>query len=258
MKVIGYTALHYGSDYLGWAIRSIIDHIDEYHVLYAARGSHGSRTFQPCPDTREDLYAIASRAAGNKLRWWDGDWTQEGQQRDSIFGYAPDADVILTLDADEIWPEALVYCAIDQWSEAKLIQCRSWRMPIIHYWRSFYRAILHDPAYPERVIYPHVGNAWDREHGVCYINPPPTGREFINHMGYAQRSEIVDYKQLTHGHKGEWRRDINWFQDRFMANAQQDCHPVGSEYWNPEQVKPLDYMPAFMVEHPYYKLDVIP
>ena len=43
-----------------------------------------------------------------------------------------------------------------------------------------------------------------------------------------------------------------------MANAQKDCHPVGSEYWNPETVDPMDYMPSWMKDHPYYKMELIP
>lgn len=265
MKVIAYTALHYGKDYLAYAIQSIIDHVDEYHVLYSAVGSHGSRTPIPCPETRDELYAIASTVAGSKLRWHDGDWTHEGQQRDSIHQYAPDADVIVVLDADEIWGEGLLPYILNSPSVLQF-DVRRWRVPIIHYWRSFHRCVLHDPAFPERVIFPRKPNTLHSpsitefdENAEGTIEPYPVdGYHFvINHMGYAQRSEIVNYKQLTHGHRGEWRKD-DWFNSIFMANRQYDCHPVGSEFWQPEAVNPLDYMPAFMKSHPYYKLEVIP
>src|SRR5574342_223323 len=106
MKTDAYTALLYGSDYLAYAIRSVIDYVDEYHVIYDASGSgsHGSKTDRTCPDSRETLYALADGAAGHKLRWHDGTWPYEGAQRDAIHEYAPDADVILVLDADEVWP----------------------------------------------------------------------------------------------------------------------------------------------------------
>lgn len=244
MKVVGFTALHYGKDYLAYAIRSIIDHIDEYHVAYTAIGSHGHRTQIPCPETRDELYAIAAASAGNKLHWHEGEWPYEGAQRDSIHQYAPDADVILVLDSDEIWPAELVSSALTY----PLLNpaFRNWRVPMIHYWRSFHRAILHDPAYPIRAIYP-------RGNGESQV---PTNQR-INHMGYAQRPEIVQYKQLTHGHRNEWRKDVDWFADKYLANAQTDTHPVGSEYWNPERVDPLDYMPQWMQEHQYYHLSVI-
>ncbi len=245
MKVISYTALHYGKDYLYWAIRSVIDHVDEHHILYAPVGSHGHRTQQPCPDTRAELYAEAERAAGDKLRWHDGTWAYEGEQRNSIHAYAPDADVILVVDADEIWNWRMVMGAI-QFKQG----VKRWRVPIIHFWRSFYRAVLHDPAYPERVIYPKAETEFVGTWNAAHIWP-------ICHMGYAQRSELVKYKQHTHGHKGEWRKD-DWFNTVFMANAQRDCHPVGSEYWNPEPVNPWDYLPEWMQEHPYAKLEIIP
>lgn len=246
MKVIAYTALHYGHDYLEWAIRSVIDHVDEYHVLYSPIGSHGHRTDRKCPDDRWTLISDATRGAGDKLRWHDGTWNYEGQQREAIHQYAPDAEVILVLDADEVWSEGLAAKCISAAKGYSLT--RRFRVPIIHYWRSFYRCVLSDPAFPERII--------------CPKNP--NGEEtlgldgFINHLGYAQRSEIVEYKQHTHGHKGEWRRDVDWFQDRFMANAQVDCHPVGSQYWNPEPVNPADYMPEFMKDHPYFNMEIIP
>lgn len=258
-KIIAYTALHYGTDYLGWAIRSVIDYVEEYHVLYSAIGSHGHRTEAVCPDTRKQLYAIAQKAAGDKLHWHDGEWAHEGLQRESIHEYAPDADMIFVLDADEIWPHDTVMEIADIPSRYGWYQIR---LPMIHYWRSFHQAILHDPAYPIRVIFPknkvhgttitYTESSKIRESGI-YVEPVPP----INHMGYAQRSAIVEYKQHTHGHKGEWRKDVDWYQDRFLANAQRDCHPVGSEWWNPETINPLDYMPPFMALHPYFDKDVI-
>jgi len=245
MKTIAYTALHYGKEYLGYAIKSVIDYVDEYWVLYSAIGSHGFRTNTPCPDTREELYWIAQQVAGDKLHWIDGEWAHEGLQRDSITEHCPDADVILVLDADEIWPETLVYTA--QMMRSHPTAVRHYRAPIIHYWRSFHRAVLHDPAYPVRLIHPKIQNGEDTLHGLGHIN----------HMGYAQRPAIVEYKLLTHGHRNELRTDFNWFRDKYMANAQEDCHPVGSDYWQPEPVNPLDYMPAFMAQHPYFNMEVI-
>lgn len=247
MKVVSYTALHYGREYLAYAIRSVIDHVDEHHVLYSAIGSHGHKTDVPCPETRDELYAIAQQAAGDKLRWHDGTWAHEGFQRDSIFEYAPDADVILVVDADEVWNESLIEAALSHAPEFRPAPYRALRLPMIHYWRSFYRAVLHDPAYPVRVIYPQV----DPGQSIADVGAGST-HDYINHFGYAQTPAIVQYKLLTHGHRNELRTDIDWFKERYLANAQQDCHPVGSEYWNPEEVDPLDYMPAFMREHPFF------
>lgn len=240
MKTIAYTALHYGRDYLAAAIRSVIDRVDEYYVLYSPVGSHGTRTSAPCPESRDELHAIASDAAGDKLTWIDGTWPHEGAQRDSIRMVAPDANRILVLDADEIWHDPAATLAAADATHAGRV-----RVSMVHFWRSFRRAVIHDPAYPERVLYPQrAGYATVRAGGIA-------------HMGYAQRLEIVRYKMRIHGHRAELRTDVDWFRDVYAANRQRDCHPVGSEYWNPEPVNPLGYMPAWMMEHPYANEEVI-
>lgn len=256
MKVVAYTALHYGRDYLAAAIRSVIDAVDEYWVLYSAVGSHGHRSGIPCPETKDELYAIARDAAGTKLRWRSSEWAHEGLQRDSIHQYVPDADVILTLDADEVWQSETVDWFLTLYRQSiedprLVVNARRCRVPMIHAWRSFNRWVLHDPAFPARVLFPRNASGGEME----WTAPVPP----IFHFGYAQRSEIVEYKQHVHGHKGEWRRDVDWFRDRFMANAQHDCHPVGSEWWNPEQVDPYKLgLPEWMRNHSYAALDVIP
>lgn len=257
MKIVGYTALRYGVDYLGWAIRSVIDLIDEYHVLYALYPSHGHFSAVPCPETEQQLYDVAAQAAGSKLRWHRGDWTQEGQQRSAIYEFAPDADVIISVDSDEIYSEQLLQ-SISQMisgtfpivldSHPDGFAVRYTRVPFIHYWRSFDRCIVHDPAYPARLIFPNA--------------PPgemtlPSRVGVVNHMGYAIRPEIMRYKWLIHGHLPELRRDVNWYQDVFLTNRQYDCHPVGSEWWNPETINPFLYMPHWMIEHPFYGKQVI-
>ena len=240
MKTIAYTALAYGSPYLPWAIRSVIDHVNEYYVLYSADGSHSHKSTLPLPvsESRSNLLRLAKLVAGDKLRWIDGDWTQEGEQRDSIHTIVPDADVILVLDYDEVWQD--VPLIIEQATGHEN------RVSMVHFWRSFHRAVLHDPAYPIRVIRPKT------EAIGTTVHPAP-----IAHMGYAIPSELMTYKRGIHGHKAQFRTDIDWWADRWMVNAQHDCHPVGSEYWNPEAVNPLDYMPDFMQAHPYFDKDVI-
>lgn len=251
MKVIGYTALRYGADYLGYAIRSIIDNVDEHHILYATRPSHGHSSDAVCPDSEDELHEIAWQAAGSKLKWHRGEWVYEGEQRNSILQYAPDADVIIAVDSDEIYqPKLIDFMMQGVRAHEDFQPFHYMRVPFIHYWRSFHKCVLHDPAYPIRMIFPKV----KPELGTGTLSP-----EFgvVNHMGYATRPEIVAYKWQIHGHKSELRQDVNWFQDVFMANRQTDCHPVGSEYWNAEQVNPLDYMPYWMWQHPFYEMDVI-
>lgn len=242
MKVIAYTALHYGKEYLASAIQSVIDHVDEYHVLYAARPSHGTSSDIPCPETHDELRDIAGAAAGSKLRWTNGVWKYEGEQRDFIFARAGYADMIVTVDADEIYT-AKTWSMIDSEREYK---GRSIKIPFVHYWRAFNRAIINDGAAPDRVIFPK-GN---RDlHLIAGLDVA------IQHMGYAQRVAIVDYKQKIHGHRGEWRPE--WFTTKFLPNAQLDVHPTNVNYWNAVEVNPDDYLPEFMKAHPNYRKALI-
>lgn len=196
MKTVGYTALRYGADYLGYAIRSIINHIDEYHILYATKPSHGHPSELLCPDTEEELHEIAWQAAGTKLHWHRGDWVYEGQQRDSILQYASDADCIVTLDSDEIWPEGMVEKAISRTIQYPTI--RYFRAEMIHYWRSFNKCVLHDPAYPARIINPRGTN--DKQFYISALRNDYTGDKLsINHMGYATTPAIMAYKWQIHG-----------------------------------------------------------
>ena len=148
----------------------------------------------------------------------------------------------MVVDYDEIWAEGAAAQAIQHAYDNPEYE---YRIPMIHYWRSFRRAILHDPAYPTRV-FNVKGN------GAQYIHTRP-----INHMGYAIPTWLMEYKWSCHGHKGEFRSDISWASDRWAVNAQLDCHPVGSEYWNPETINPVDYLPKFMQLHPYWNMEVI-
>lgn len=246
MSIVAYIALHYGLEYLEYAIRSVIDEVDRVVVLYSETGSHGHHTAIPCPEREKDLYRAAVRGAGLKLTWHKASWPYEGAQRETIHALAPDADVVVALDADEVWAPGLLSEVIAQ-TEGQGARCV--RVPMIHYWRSMHRAILHDPAYPIRVIWAKL----PRDGSEITAGSKP-----ISHMGYAQSPRIVRYKLQTHGHKSEFRTDCDWFTDRYMnPNATTDLHPVGSDYWHWEHVNPLDYMPAFMAEHPCFGMEVI-
>jgi hypothetical protein len=255
-KVIAYTALLYGREYLAYAIESIIDYVDEYHVLYASQGSHGHRTSTPCPETRDELYAIASTVAGRKLRWHDGEWGHEGLQRDSIYQYAPDADVIIVCDSDELYPVGLIKRVIEYSTTVtnSIPPVRFIRLPFIHFYRDFNHCILRDPAYPVRVIFPRV----DIQYGESTWNPI-YARGSVCHMGYCQRSEIIRYKLGIHGHKNELRCSADEYVDTIYLdrNRWTDLHPVGSEHWDAEIVNPLQYLPDWMASHPYFGMEVI-
>lgn len=245
-KVISLTVLLYGKDFLGYALQSVLPAVDEAWILYTSTGSQSHRETAPCPETRDELLAIARAAAGDKLRWFDGaGYRNEGEHREMINRLVPDADVILVVDSDEIYADGLAQDAIDF---ALMAGVRRVRLPFTHLWRSFHRGFDHDPAYPDRVICPPF------EPGETTM---PTDKR-VWHYGYAQNSQIVGWKwDNVHGHKNELRRDVNWYQDVFLANRQYDCHPVGSDAWNCEDID-LSHLPSVLETHPYRDLEVIP
>lgn len=247
MKVVAYTALLYGAPYLGAAIQSVIDAVDRYIVLYSPTPSHNGGVAQlPNPDTKERLFSIAHTVAGNKLVWIEGkDWKYENQQRGAIWDYEPNADVVLVLDSDECYADGLAQDAIDF---ALHSTARNIRLPFLHLWRSFKRGFMHDPAYPVRVICP-------QHHNDETVTMPTEKR--VWHFGYALPVKYVAYKTSgIHGHQSEFRKDVNWLEDVYKANRQYDCHIVGSQYWNCEDI-PQDLLPTPLKYHPYYGLDLI-
>jgi hypothetical protein len=244
-KVISLTILHYGLPYLEYALRSVVDVVDEAWVLYTPQPSHGSGVHGVCPDHPADLYEAARRGAGQKLHWYTGLWPYEGAHRDAIDELCPDADIVLTVDADEVWAEGLAAQAL---AFALTSEAGQFDVPFVHYWRSFYRAVLDDALLPVRIR--HRRN----DPAIRLSVPDPCG--VVNHMGYALPTEYIAYKSPIHGHRAEWRPD--WFETKWQPNAQTDVHPVIFNHWNPVAVDPDEWMPALMQQHPYAGLDVIP
>lgn len=214
--------------------------------MYATQPSHGHTSDALCPDTEEELHEIAWQAAGSKLRWHRGNWIYEGQQRSSINEYAPDANLIISLDYDELWQPNLIEYAIET---AIISDVKYWRIPFRHYWRSFYKCVLKDPAYPVRIIKPNASNATETL-GTTMA---------INHFGYAITPKMMRAKWDIHGHKSEMRHDVDYFKDIYEANRQFDTHPVGSEWWWPVDVDPFKegWLHDWMHKHPYASMKVI-
>lgn len=264
MKIVGLMALHYGIEFLPWAVRSVIDEVDEFWFVHTPVGNHaGGPSDLPLPEAEHPatLYEAAQAAAGGKFRWYShSGWHSEGEQRDTIFQLAPDADRVLVVDSDEIYGPGLALAAIA--ASVHQPDIRNWRLPFIHLWKDFYHAVLHDPAYPVRLINPRAADGDATFDAVAYdaakrelltrtVDYVPEFRTCVVHCGYAINPELMRYKMTIHGHRAELRRDIDWYHERYMNPAAvRDLHPVGSEYWNAEVIDPFTYLPPFMAEHP--------
>lgn len=250
MKIVAFATLHYGLDYAAASIRSVIDEVDVLCCIYSPTPSFLHNTDMPNPDSAENLFEVAQRAAGGKLHWYTarrGQFRTEGQHCDYVFELEPDADAYVRLDVDEIWTEGLLTKAVQFGVEQNAARVRvNW----YHYWRSFRRAIVDDKSPADRIQLP----ALDKSLDLTY-----TGHERIHHMGYAQNTKIVEYKQYISSHAGEWRWQDNWYDNIYLTNRQYDCHPVARGLWTPVDVDPYALgMPDWMRQHPYAELEVTP
>jgi hypothetical protein len=248
-KVIGFCALHYGKEYLPYVVHQIYPVIDELFIAYAPTPSHGHASTLKCPDSKEELHnaVFAHGDPQNKIKWYEGKWQHEGEQRDSIFERCGDAKLISVFDSDEIWHTDQLQNTID-WCLKQ--PARNFKQKLTTPWRSF-NYVCTDEMRPDRFYRP------DQLKGtIAYI---PQDISIFYHMGYAISSACCLYKLSCHGHQNEWR--ANWFAEKWSKwrpdNNVNDCHPTCKNTWEP---KPFDknLLPQIMRSHPYWSLDIIP
>ena len=244
---MSYHIVHYGKDFLSYALRSVYDQVDELQILFTAHPSHGHHSDQPPPETREEIYAAAfAYDPASKIHWRETDIWQEGQQRDFAVNVCKQAgaEIVLVVDADEVWDagtlkRALIFVEQENKARNNLVN-------MLHFWRSF-NWVCRDNNWPVRFI--------DLRHkdGVAYV-PKEIGD--IYHFGYATTNKIMSYKLSIHGHKEELRK--NWFENKWENwPPVPDCHPTNANnWWTPE---PFDKtkLPPFMINHPFYNLERI-
>jgi len=250
--VYSYTVLHYGVDYLPYALKSVYNLCDRLYIFYTPHPSHGHRTdIQPIESKLMLTDSLAAHGLDYDVIWYETDIWNEGQQRDyAVRTLTNDgADLILVLDYDEIWHEHVLDKALNHvW---QMNGARNWLINFRHAWRSF-RFMCDDQNWPVRII--------DTRHagGVGYV-PKELGD--IYHFGYAVTDKVMRYKWECHGHKDELRP--NWYEEKWQAwPPVDDCHPTngkneeGVGWWNP---KPFDKreLPYVMHSHPYFNLERI-
>ena len=242
MRVESYTVLHYGRDYIAYALRSIYDHVDRIHVVYTPHPSHGTQTTLTPPDSREDL-RDAALGVGTKVQWHEVDqFYQEGQHRDYALSLCR-GDLALVVDADEVWHGHVLESALKHAYDAA--SARTWLINFSTPWRSF-RWIVRDNMWPIRIH----DLRQPRDAGPGYI-PKELGPIF--HFGYAVTDRTMRYKRAIHGHQGEWRE--GWFETKWdVWPPQPDCHPTCEDTWYPD---PFDrkLLPRVMWSHPFFNME---
>jgi hypothetical protein len=237
--------LHYGADYLPWVIESALAVAPKVVLLYTETSN-----FRPelgrdgNPDSRETLYEIASRFPSNRVLW------TEGLPIDvySTLKVVTDTDAILELDADEVIAPSLGQAITERLSAGQLT-AQVYRLPMLHFWRSF-NYVCRNPGWPTRLFLPHAtGDAeayWEggESAGVIY------------HFGYARRRADIDYKVKLSMHREEWRAD--WWEAKYnrFPDVLADVHPTCEGMWDAQPFDRLS-LPAFLHNHPYFNEAVI-
>jgi len=243
---MAYCIIHYGVDYVSYALQSIYSQVEQIHVLYTPHPTHGYKTEQPPIESREAIMAaVAAYDPEHKIKWYDIEnvW-HEGQHRDLAVEICRQAgaDIVLVVDYDEIWQEATLKAALEHIQKSTLF-VRNWLVNFTHFWRSF-DWVCRDEGWPVRLI------DLRQKDDIDYI-PKELGE--IYHFGYAIRDEIMRYKWKIHGHKSELRP--TWFADKWSVwPPPLDCHPTNDKgFWKPE---PFDKskLPEIMKRHQFYNL----
>lgn len=241
MRVLAYIMVHYGKDYLPYAIRSIYPAVDKILILYSQRPSH-NYTDLPCPETRVDIKNICKEF--DKTQFVDVNEDTEGKHLAHAFRYAINYDIMVRIDADEVWEPTMIEDAVRKaWdTKSKYIEVGGF----IHFWRSF-NWVNTDGFRPVR-----LHNLRHSKKTGEYVDSK------IYHFGYAIPEHLMKYKWSCHGHKSEiksgWmQRWLNWRPGSDMGNM----HPVTDAYW--QQLQPFDRntLPEMLKIHPFYNLDII-
>jgi len=251
MRVSAYMALHYGADYLGYAIKAVIDQVDTFYVLYSPKPSYGHDSGRDCPDTEELLFQTAHAAAGDKLKWVLIRHTiREGDHRNQIFQqiYSSEKpDILAVIDSDEIWGAEAFAAGIKYAYDSKAFNIGAKHDGWKHFWRSF-NEYCTDGFCPIRFHNLGVGR------GTQDLECPAE----IYHFGYAQRNPVMDYKWSIHGHQDElrteWRHNI---YNLYKKGVTRDLHPVAYGLWPETKDFDRNKMPQVMHSHPFFNMERI-
>lgn len=241
MKVLGFMTVHYGKEYLRESLLSVVNYVNEMVIAYSKYPSHGQRVKQTCPDTEEEIFLICKEVLGDKFIWRRSDsYANEATHRDVRYHHASGYDLILSIDADEVYKEFDIQNAL---TFAFNNQERYYGINgYVNFWRSFNFA-CYDGFRPIRIE--NLNNNNQKQN----LNCPLT----VYHFSTCQSEPVLRYKMKAFGHASEIRK--NWFDEKYYAwtpdKQVQDIHPVSINLWN---AVPFDkeLLPEYLKQHPNF------
>lgn len=260
-RFVGFTELVYGADYLEVALRSVVPYVDAYFIAYSDKPLNRHNPYK-CPDTRAEMKALAERVCAEfdkPLTWYDnpGSWGRY-DQRNSIFTKAPEADVVVLTDADEVWQPGAVTALAEA---VRSGTTRYYRVPMRFFWRSFDHVCYqrNGAALPLRAFKPSIQGPRNGEPSTAVMDLP-----WLNEFGFARAPRDFLYKMPSHGH---FAKRLHWFKNVWLPwtpehGQMEDVYPNNPEFGGMSRfpkVEKFDKMelPEFMREHKYFDEAVI-
>lgn len=258
MKTVACMAVHYGKEYIRWAIRGLAPVVDEIHIFYAPEPTFGFGTDLPCPDTLDELRAQVDQgitdAGTGFATWHEVRAVSEEVHRTFMLDCAGrrEADVMVVADADEVWNPTALDQTVRSIYDAR--NGRRWLTRFANFWRSF-DWMVDDQFRPVRFVNLRLPVTAPDSYLTEDAQPAP-----VYHFGYAQSAAMMRYKMSIHGHKAEFKP--NWLDETFFGwkPGNTDTHPCVNGLWTP---RPTDVRTRFVIDrllhdHPYRGLAVIP
>lgn len=246
MRVLGFMSILYGKEYLRESLLSVVNHVDKFVVAYSANPSHGVHCDGKCPDSESEIHAICKEVLKDKLIWdVSRGFSDESQHRDVRYKYSQGYELILTIDADEVYKEEELHQAL---VFASLGRERYYGINgYINLWRSFDYA-CYDQFRPIR-IENLTANNHDQNH-----NCPLT----VWHFSTCQSEMIMRYKYKVFGHAAEVRPQ--WLDSVYYRwtpeNQFNDLHVVALGLWNATPYNKY-MMPDYLRRHPNFNKKLV-
>lgn len=241
VKVLGFMTLFYGKEYLRESLLSIRDHVDKMVIAYTINPSHGFGTSAKNPDLMHEMHEISVSVLGDKLIWdvREG-YHNESQHRGRKYHYSNGYDLVLTIDADEVFKEDEIKNALEYAynNPERYYGIKGY----LNFWRNFEHVCL-DGFRPVRI------ENLNRENTSVNIECPLT----IYHFSTCQSEAIMRYKYKVFGHASEIKP--NWLDAVHYAwtpdNNFGDLHPVSIGLWNTVKFDKTT-LPQYLKDHPNY------
>lgn len=246
MKVIGFMTIHYGKEYLKESLLSIKDHCEKVVIAYSYKPSHGYSTSEVCPDSEDEIFNICNDTLGDKLIWDSYDnYGAENQHRRQIHNYSSGYDLVLTIDADEVFEAKELQSALEYAynNPQRYYGIKGY----VNFWRSF-NWVCYDGFRPIRIE--NLNNHNQEQNLECPLT--------IYHFSTAQSEPVMRYKYKIFGHASEIK--TNWLDNIHYGwtpeNNFGDLHPVSIGLWNAVSFD-KNTLPESLKQHPNFSKWII-